>query len=188
MSISINAARRPMAMFDYSDDGKYVIASIMQHGDKFGVTEKIADEWLAHISQEALAGRYDPKWVEQFNLEYQAFLKGNELPREGTPIRTWASITREQGKRLISLNVTTVEDLAGYPDSGLGTIGLDGRYLRDLAKNFIEAGKGAGGMAKELADAKQLARDQADQIKRMQERLEALESPKRETLHAKKAA
>lgn len=189
MNVSLAQARRPMAMYDYSDDGKHVIAKIMQHGDKFGVTEKIADEWLAHISNQALQGLYDPTWVAQFKLEYEAFLKGNELPREGTPVRTWASITREQGTRLIAINITTVEDLASFPDSGLGTIGLDGRYLRDLAKNFIDAGQGVSGMAKKLADLEQSDRDNKETIKNMAATIDQLKTMVPEkTLHVPKKA
>lgn len=182
--VSIAQARRPMAMFDYADNGQQVMVKLMQHGDKFSVTEKIADEWLAHISQEALAGRYDPSWVAQFKLEYEAFLKGNELPRDGTPVRTWGAISREQGSRLVSMNITTVEDLAAQPDSGLGQLGLDGRYLRDLAKNYLASNKDAGLMAKELADARQAMRDQEAHIKRMEERMALMEAqlPKKETL------
>lgn len=188
MSVSIAQARRPMAMFEYSENGSHVSVKLMQHGDKFSVTEKPAEEWLAHIHREALGGRYDPAWVAQFKMEYEAFLKGNELPRDGTPIRTWGAISREQGSRLIHLGITTLEDLAAQPDSGLGSIGLDGRFLRDLAKNQLAAGQDTGLMAKELAAAKQYARDQADQIKRMEERMAAMEAqlPKeRETLHVK---
>lgn len=176
-------------MFDYADDGKYVMVKLMQHGDKFSVTEKNADEWLAHIEREAMQGRYDATWVAQFKLEYQGFLKGNELPREGTPIRTWGSITREQGTRLIGMNITTVEDLASMPDASLGNIGLDGRNLRDLAKNFIEAGQGAGGMAKKLADLEQADRDNKATIERMALQLAELKAQQPDkTLHAKKAA
>lgn len=176
MSVSINAARRPMAMWDYSDNGQNVIVKIMQHGDKFSVTEKVADEWLAHISREALEGRYDPSWVAQFKLEYEAFLKGNELPREGTPIRTWGAISREQGTRLVAMNITTVEDLAAQPDSGLGTLGLDGRYLRDLAKNFLSAGQGNIAMAKELSELKERDRQNSEIITRMQAQLVELKA------------
>lgn len=191
MSLSINKERRPMAMFDYAENGKFVIARIMQHGDKFSITEKNAEEWLAHISQQALEGRYDPTWVAQFKLEYEAFLKGNELPREGTPVRTWGAISREQSLRLISLNITTVEDLAAYPDSGLGIIGLDGRFLRDLAKSTLQAGTGGPAMAKKIAELEQADRENKDTIKRMDAQLQEMKAllPKeRETLHAKKAA
>ena len=176
MNVSIQQARRPYVRFDYSTDGQKVIAILMQHGDKFSETHKIADEWLAHITQEAVQGRYDANWVAQFKLEYDAFLKGNELPREGTPIRTWAAITREQGTRLLALRITTIEDLAAVPDSGLGAVGLDGRYLRDLARNVVEHGKGVGALEKRLADSEQLNRDQKEQIERMAERIAAIEN------------
>lgn len=176
--VTIAAAHRPMAVYDYADDGKYIKVTIRQHGDKFSATEKNADEWLSHISREALEGRYDASWVAQFKLEYDAFLKGNELPRDGTPIRTWGAISREQGTRLIGMSITTIEDLAACPDSGLGDLGLDGRYLRDLAKNFLDSGKGTNAMAKKLADFEQLNRDQADTIKALSDRLTALEKDK----------
>lgn len=190
MSISISKERRPLAMFEYSDNGAFVIAKIMQHGDKFSVTEKNAEEWIAHIERESLGGRYDAGWVAQFKLEYQAFLKGNELPREGTAVRTWGAITREQGTRLISLNLATLEDLAAVPDSGLGAIGLDGRYLRDLAKNTLASASAGPALAKELADAKQTAITQAEQIARMEAQINELKAlvpgTSRETLTVSK--
>lgn len=172
--ISIAKERRPLAMFEYADNGKHVIAKLMQHGDKFSVTEKNADEWLAHIQEEALQGRYDASWVAQFKLEYEAFLKGNELPREGTPIRTWGAISREQGTRLISMNITTLEDLAASPDSALGNIGLDGRFLRDLARSTLESSVGGAAMAKKVADLEAADRENKENIKRLQEANEAL--------------
>ena len=75
--LTIHKERRPLAMFEYADNGSHIIAKIMQHGDKFSVTEKNAEEWLAHIHQEALQGRYDATWVAQFKLEYEAFQKGD---------------------------------------------------------------------------------------------------------------
>lgn len=182
MTVSIANARRPMIIFDYAPDGKFVIGKIMQHGDKFTMPEVNFEEWIAAREQDALQGRYDASWVAQFKLEYEAFKKGNELPREGTPVRTWGAITREQGTRLISLNVTTLEDLAAMPDSGLGTLGLDGRYLRDLAKSTLSSATGSAAVAKELADAQSTIREQGDQLKRLEAMVEALK-PKTETLH-----
>lgn len=163
-------------------------AKIMQHGDKFAVTEIIADRWLDELDRKVLAGTYSPDWAARFRKQYEAFLKGEELPRDGTPIRTWPAPSREQTLRLLALGITTVEDLAAFPDSGLGNIGLDGRHLRDLAKNYIIAGESVGVMAKKVADQDQTIRDQAEQIKRMSESIAALESqmPKSETIHAKK--
>ena len=85
---------------------------------------------------------------------------------------------------MIALNLTTIEDLAATPDSGLGGIGLDGRYLRDLARSTLESRSGGAELAKKLAAAEQTARDQGEQIKRMEAQLAELKAllPDR-TLH-----
>lgn len=149
-------------------------ALIMQHGSK-DVVEKDAVEWLAQIRRKAIEGNYPPDWVKRYEMQYEEFLKGQELPREGTPIRTWAAVTREQVIRLTALGIPTVEDLAQYPDSGLGMIGLDGRNLRDLARNFIEQGVNSAGVAKKLADLEQRDRDNSETITRMAAQIKELE-------------
>ena len=203
MNLTIRKDAPPFVRFEYMEYGVNAEASaaagrpipsvrpfalIMQHGSKDCV-EKDAEEWLAQIKRLAIEGRYNAEWVARFELQFKEFCTGNELPREGTPIRTWPAPKREQVFRLLALGITTVEDLAAVPDSGLGNIGLDGRNLRDLARNFIEAGTGNAAMAKKLADAEQKARDQGEQIERMAARLAELEAnapAKRETLTAKK--
>jgi hypothetical protein len=129
-----------------------VMACITPHASKDCV-EKPAEEWLAQIKSKAAKGEYNPEWVRFFRASYDEWKLGNELPREGTPVKTWQLTTREQTSRLIALGLRIVEDLAAVPDSGLGEIGLDGRYLRDLARNWIQEGKDKGVTARALADA-----------------------------------
>jgi hypothetical protein len=161
-------------------------ALIMQHGSK-DVVEKDAEEWLKQIEDKAIQGTYNPEWAQRFKMQFEQFLKGNELPRQGTPIRTWPAPNREQVIRLQALGITTVEDLAAIPDSACRTSGLDGRYLRDLAKNYLEDSKGAGQMAKQLADLQQSNRDKDETIKRMEASIAALEAAVgSKTLHVKK--
>ena len=134
------------------------MACITPHGSK-DVVDKVAVEWLEQIKQKAMKGEFSPQWAEMFKLQYTEWKKGNELPREGTPVQTWPAISREQQLRLRALGQTTVEDLAQVPDGSLGEIGLDGRYLRDLARSWISESKDKGITAKQLADA-QVALDQ----------------------------
>ncbi len=203
MNVTMRKDAPPYVRFEYQEYGVNAEASktsgrqipnvvpfalIMQHGSK-DVTEKVAEEWLDQIDVQARDGRYNPDWVSMFRRQFEGFLRGNELPRDGTPIRTWAAINREQVMRLLALEITTVEDLAAQPDSGLGRIGLDGRNLRDLAAHYIADGKGAAGNAKKIADLEETNRQQADTIKRMQESIQALEAAlPRNTLHAPKKA
>lgn len=162
-------------------------ALIMQHGSK-DVVEKDAEEWLQQIEEKAINGMYNAEWVQRFRMQFEQFLKGNELPREGTPIRTWPAPNREQVIRLQALGITTVEDLAAIPDSGLQNIGLDGRYLRDLAKNYLAESHGVGALAKQMADLQEAQRQNKETIERQAQQIAELKAqqPARETLHAKK--
>lgn len=161
-------------------------ALIMQHGSK-DVVEKDAEEWLKQIEEKAIQGMYNPEWVQRFKMQFEQFLKGNELPRTGTPIRTWPAPNREQVVRLQAIGITTVEDLAAVPDSGLQNIGLDGRYLRDLARNYLEESKGAGAIAKQLADLQEAQRQNTETISRQAAQIAELKALQpREVLHTKK--
>jgi hypothetical protein len=126
---------------------------ITSHGSKDQV-EKLASEWLEQIKRQALAGLYPAAWVDTFSMQYREWKKGFDLPREGTPVRTWSAVTKEQQLRLHAGPYKTIEDLAAVPDTTLDTIGMDGRYLRDLAKTWLVEGKEKGLIARELADAK----------------------------------
>lgn len=128
-----------------------IMALITPAGSK-DVVEKIATEWLKQIRDKAMQGEYPIDWVKFFDASFDEWKKGNELPREGTPIKTWAMATSEARTRLVALGITTVEDLAQCPDSGFGSIGLDARYLRDMARGWINEAKDKGLNAKTIAD------------------------------------
>lgn len=152
-----------------------VMACITPHASK-DCFEKPAEEWLTQIKQKALRGEYPVEWYNHFDLQFSEWKKGNELPREGTPVQTWQAVTKEQGIRLRACGFTTVEDVAQIPDSGLGVVGLDGRYLRDLARSWMNEAKDKGINAKALADANVRIAEQEAQIARLNQRLEALEA------------
>lgn len=153
-----------------------VMALITPHGSK-DVVEKPAEAWLKQINEKALNGDYDVAWYQFFQHSYAEWLKGNELPREGTPIKTWAMLPGKMtAKRLIATGITTVEDLAEFPDSNLGVIGLDGRHLRDLARGWINEAKDKGINAKAIADANVKIEDQQTQIDLLIEQLNELKA------------
>ncbi len=152
---------------------------ITSHGSKDS-SDQLVREWLPRKRREAEQGFYNPEWVEYFEKAYDAWQKKHEIPREGTPILTWQMLKPEQSARLRAIGITTVEDLSAIPDSGLGEIGLDARYLRDLARAWIAEGQQKGINAQELAQAQQKLRDQDVTIGQLQQRLAALEAAQEE--------
>jgi hypothetical protein len=181
----------PFVRFEYREHGRDVKKSeeagrpvpkiecmviVMQRGSK-DEWVGIAEDWLAEKHKAASEGTYPPQWVEQFKRNYEAFLKGDELPPEGTPIKTWSAIGREQVIRLLGANIRTVEELAETPDSALMTqIGLDGRTLRDTARAFIAEGKSIGGAAIKIGALEEANRQKDEIIARLEARLSKLES------------
>lgn len=143
--------------------------------------EKVAEVWLDEIREKALRGDYPLEWSNFFAAKYAEWKKGNDLPREGTAIKNWQPITREQGVRLFALGIPTVEDLAAHPDSGLGMIGPDGRFLRDLAKGWINEAKDKGINAREIADLKARCTEQERTITDLRQKFASLEQQVTET-------
>lgn len=156
------------------------LACVTPHGSK-DCHEKVADEFLLQLKQKALRGEYPTEWLRHFELQYSEFKKGNELPREGTPVKTWPAVSKEQSTRLIACGFTTIEDVAQIPDSGLGMLGLDGRYLRDLARGWINESKDKGVNARALADAQVKIESQQETIDNLKSRLARLEEAQEET-------
>lgn len=134
--------------------------------------EKVATEWIAQIERQAMSGQYPAEWVATYKLQFDKWKQGQELPRDGTPVKTWQAITKEQQVRLTALGYTVIEDLAQVPDSGLDMIGLDGRYLRDLARKWADGDSAA--VIKRAADLEAQVRDQAETIARLTAQVEAL--------------
>lgn len=151
------------------------LACITPHGSKDRF-EKQADTWLKEIRAKAMHGEYPLEWVNFFEAQYGEWKKGNELPREGTPTRTWPAVTKEQGVRLCALGYTTIEDVAQIPDQALGQVGPDGRYLRDLARTWITESKDKGINARALADANLKLDQQSERIRSLEQQLQMLQT------------
>lgn len=151
-----------------------VMACITPHGSK-DVVEKPAEEWLKQIRVQALQGAYNLDWVKFFEESFSEWKKGNELPREGTPIATWPMVSNEARKRIRAAGYQTVEDLAQIPDSGLTEIGLDGRYWRDTARGWITDATDKGANAKKIADLESRNRELEGQLDRQSDRIAKLE-------------
>lgn len=150
------------------------MACITPHGSK-DVVERTADEWLKQIRRQAMTGAYSLEWVNFFERAYEEWKKGNELPREGTPVATWPMAHGEARTRIRAAGFSTVEDLAEIPDSALQSIGLDGRYWRDTARAWVNEARDKGINAKEIADAKARIVELEATVQRQAERNAALE-------------
>lgn len=189
MQMMQNTTRVPMFFFKEVEDGEDAAASaelgypvpkmitriyVTPHGAKEPL-EFAADEWIKRKDTESRQQLYDPSWVKAFKDGLALYRQGKEIPRTGTPIITWERVSKSRREQLAA-KYSVLEDLAAVPDSALNQIGLDGRVIRDLARGDIQSKKDLSPVVKELADANETIRRQAEILERLSERLEALES------------
>jgi len=146
---------------------------ITPHGHRGDPLEFVADEFIARKTTESRAGKYNPEWVAEFVRGLASFREGKEIPRDGVPVLTWERILKSRREQL-SRRWPTLEDLAAVPDSALAEIGMDGRVIRDMARAEIQARLDLSPVVKELADAKELIRQQQDQISSLSARLDLM--------------
>lgn len=154
------------------------------------VYEKEWVEWIADKKRLAMDGRFDPKWIEQFEFQHKEWKAGREVPLNGTPLEGWPLLAKMQVEQIRAGGIHTVEDLAEANEDAIGRIGMGGRYYRDVARKW-KAQAESGKDAKRLADLEQALSEKDGIISELQSKMAELETAlealqPRETLHARK--
>lgn len=146
------------------------------------VFEQVADDWLAQMKKDAMNGRLPQDWYERYVESYERWKKGEELPLNGTPIKSWPVISPAQQKNLVGLNILTVEDLAAANDEGRRRIGMGAQDLCDKAKSWLSQAKDKGPLTMENSALKtenralKAANEQLEaRVKELAERVEILQ-------------
>lgn len=107
----------------------------------------------------------------RFPRAWAAFLAGEDGVVDGTPLKAFPGLTKDDISTAIHFHVLSVEQLAGMSDEHISNLGQGWRQKRDMAKNWIAAQKSAQPVAElnaALEDERQLRRA-------LEERLAALE-------------
>ncbi len=116
---------------------------------------------------------------------YEAWLRGQDAPVNGTPLEAWPAMTSaEQIYALKARNIRSVEDMALATDADLDGIGMHARKLREAAQYYVKAKDQAGAaesMRQQKAEVDNLSlrnSELEEQMKAMQEQLRALTAAK----------
>lgn len=124
--------------------------------------------WKEQLKVDAANGRIPPEWVSKYHAAYEAWLIGQELPLEGTPIKGWGVCSPAQQETLIRMHVLTVEQLADITHEGLVRVGMGGNDLKNKAIAWLKQLKKAGPATIEIAALKK----ENDSLNRNVENLE----------------
>ena len=113
---------------------------------------------------------------QKFPIAYMAFQQARELPMVGTPIAQLPGVGPSLAHTMKGLNIRSIEDMAGVGENEivLQAIGMGARDLVKRAKAWLDQTSATTVSLQE--ENKQLK----DLLAKMNERLEALETPKAE--------
>ena len=74
----------------------------------------------------------------RFSTQYSRFFKGQTQLSSGTPLSELHTITAAQVMELKALNVETIEQLAGIPDTTAQLMGVGGLEIKRRAQRFMD--------------------------------------------------
>lgn len=101
----------------------------------------------------------EPQHKQRFATRWEKFEKGLAQSPEGTPVEQWPLITTAQAHEFKAMNLFTVEQIAGMPDTAAQRF-MGGHELRRKATAFLA-------QAKDSAEAQRLATQNAEQRERL---------------------
>lgn len=137
-------------------------ALVMSPGSK-DVLERPANEWLDSLDRHAKASRIPSTWPREYRAACEEWVKTQQLPTFGTPIKTWPPLTAAQRVTLSRANIHTVEDLAGAPEDVRARIGIGSEGLVSMARKWLASSGEASAMARQVET---LSRDNAELVER----------------------
>lgn len=111
---------------------------IQAPGDMLSIVEREANE--SHKR------RFPRQWAHFEATQTEA------SDMNGTPVESWAAISRAQAEELRAMKFRTVEQLASASDMQLQTIGMGGFGLRTKARAFLEQAKDSALVERQAAE------------------------------------
>lgn len=135
--------------------GRYVARDVdMVTVRQIGATDSVVfkvEQWLEQNKIDAEGGRLDPGHAAKYEESYRRWKSGQEMPVDGTPIRTWPVISPSQVEVLLRAGIRTVEDLSDLNDEGLRKIGMGAVEMKQKAKAWMAASQDKGKLTQDMA-------------------------------------
>lgn len=135
---------------------------------------------VAGNDKEEFFGPVREEHKKRFPEAWEAFQKGCEVAKSGTPLERWGRVTPSLNRHLKNLNCYTVEDVASISDIGLQKIGPGGNELRREAQKFLSVNQTAADVARldDLSAENVTLKEQLAELQRQVGALMAAQAPK----------
>jgi hypothetical protein len=170
-------------------EGRYIARDVdMVTVRQIGATDSVVfevDGWLAQNKIEVSNGRLPKDHADLYATSYERWKSGQELPLEGTPIKTWPVISPAQVEALVRVGLRTVEDLASLNDEGLRKIGMGAVELRQKAKAWMAAAQDKGKLTQDMTALQRTNEQLHNTVASLTAKMEALQAEMKATKKTK---
>ena len=159
--------------------GRYVARDVdMVTVRQIGATDSVVfkvEQWLEQNRLDVLSGRLSVEHAEKYKESYRRWKAGQEMPLEGTPIKSWPVISPAQVEVLIRFGIRTVEDLANLNDEGRMKVGMGAVEMKNKAVAWIAASQDKGKVTQEIAALQRTNEQLHNTVASLTEKLEAMQ-------------
>jgi hypothetical protein len=132
--------------------------------------------WIAGQKDEVHRPVYAQDKID-YPREWAAFEgQRDQAAASGTPLGMLPGITASLVEEAAYFKVRTIEDLANMPETNAGSLGMGWPAVRQRARDYIEAAKGAAPIAQVRAENEEL-RNQLEALQRTVKELAAQRQP-----------
>ena len=151
------------------------------------VGDKVTSPWMLHLQHRLHHGQISDRYYEYCKESLDHFKANEELPIDGTPVKTWNGADQAMIRNAIDLGLRTVEDVAKMDESTMQALGMGARAMKTRAETFVSTGGNASRAEGQIVDLKaklelsdRRASEQAEQMSALARKLADLENaPKR---------
>lgn len=137
-------------------------------GSKDRIPREVQD-WFKMLDQQAREQRIPPEWPLQYRKAYEAWMRGEDTPVQGTPIKGWPLLTPAQQANVIGANIRTVEDLAQANDEARHRIGMGANEMVAKAFSWLKTASERGTVVQENVALHARVQALEEQIKNLQD-------------------
>jgi len=145
---------------------------IHQRGGKDVVQKKIPE---APKEGEYPSFAYN-EFKDRFGRHYEAWKRGQELPVDGTDLRTFPLLTPAQIENCRASHIFTVEQLAETTEEGLANMGMGSRNWKSTAQRWLDFGNNGGKQVTQIENLEAKNQTLEDQLVQLTAKLEEVES------------
>ncbi len=106
--------------------------------------------WLEQLAEKRKNGFITPEYYDYCKAAFERYMKNEEDPIDGVPLKEWRGATESIKKRAIDIGVNTVQKAADMTEEAMQAIGIGARELKRKAQAWLEADNSPTRMAHQM--------------------------------------